>query len=108
MAMFEYLGEYPLQRGLPLVRSAQDPTKGIGANYVSRLVSGIMAEAGVKGTAHALRHTFVSRLVEDGVDVEVARQASGHATLATLSIYAKRHRADGPLRNAMEREGANA
>lgn len=41
-----------------------------------------------RASAHKLRHTFGTRLVEAGVDLLVIKDLLGHATVATTQIYA--------------------
>lgn len=39
-------------------------------------------------TSHTLRHTYVTRLVESGLDVKAVQELSGHATVnTTLGVY---------------------
>lgn len=38
---------------------------------------------------HCLRHTFVTRLLRAGVDIETTRQLAGHRNITTTQIYAK-------------------
>ncbi|CAA9891988.1 Integrase family protein [Candidatus Methylobacter favarea] len=40
---------------------------------------------------HDLRRTFVTRLLEQGVDVNTARQLAGHEQLQTTALYDRRH-----------------
>lgn len=60
-------------------------------NYLSTLVGRQMALAGVPETAHALRHTYATRLLRSGVDVRTVsarlRHAPNGAGLATTARY---------------------
>lgn len=40
---------------------------------------------------HDLRRTFVTRLLEQGVDVNTARQLAGHEQIQTTALYDRRH-----------------
>lgn len=109
-ALRTYLGEYPGDGVGPLIRTYRTPAEGpMSANYVSRLISQVMTESGVKDAArdgvsgHALRHTCLSDLLEGGADIEDVRAVAGHATLQSTSIYVKRRRATDRLRSVMER-----
>jgi excisionase family DNA binding protein len=49
---------------------------------------------------HDCRHTFISRLLEKGADVETVRSLAGHSSLAMVQRYA--HSQDGMKRKAVE------
>lgn len=55
---------------------------------------------------HDLRHTFGSRLVEKGADIETARSLLGHANIAVTQRYV--HSTDERLRLAVEKLAASS
>ena len=69
---------------------------GIGAQRISRLVSEWMDEAGIKVesrdgvSAHALRHTAASNLLDACGNVRTVQAFLGHASLATTERYLRR------------------
>jgi site-specific recombinase XerD len=79
----------------------------ITAPAVARLVNKLMRRTGVKGapgdgiTAHALRHTAASDVLDRCHDVRTVQGMLGHASLATTQIYLRRASL-GQLREAME------
>lgn len=94
-------------RAGPLVRSYRRPAWGIRPDTISGLVSGWMTAAGVKArahdgvSAHALRHTAASDVLDRSHDLRVVQEMLGHARLATTAVYLRR--ADSAkLREAME------
>lgn len=65
-----------------------------GANPVSQYVLGRtfraaarMAEITQPVTAHSLRHSYATRLLEYGIDTRVVQILLGHANIATTAIY---------------------
>jgi integrase/recombinase XerC len=105
-AIDSYLLDHPATSG-PLFRSYRDYGCGLDANYLSELVSRWMRAARVKHTsrdgrsAHALRHTAASDVLEQCNDLRVVQQMLGHQHLSTTSIYLRR--ADlSKMRTAME------
>ena len=67
--------------------------------YLANLVRQYLAEAGIPdASTHALRHTFAMHHVTKGTKLDVGRQALGHESLATTSVYV------GLPREVMDRE----
>lgn len=93
-----YLAEWPAAQG-PMFRSYRQPWRSLSADTVSHMVSGWMADAGVRRrrhdglSGHGLRHTFAQRLADQSGDIRDVQEALGHASLATTTVYMRRHRA---------------
>jgi site-specific recombinase XerD len=54
---------------------------------VSTVISAAMARAGVRGTAHQLRHWYGTELVRAGADIRVVQTLMRHASLSTTALY---------------------
>lgn len=54
---------------------------------ISGTIKDVMVRAGVKGSAHSLRHWFGTTLVDEGVDLRTAQELLRHQSLATTQIY---------------------
>lgn len=85
-AIGEYLSEHPAYAG-PLVRSYNDPYRGISPAYVSTLVARWIRAAGVEATAHALRHTAATDMLRSGAHLRDVQAALGHVSLSTTQRY---------------------
>lgn len=105
-AIDRYLRHYPAAAG-PLIRSYLVPGRPLSAGYISTRVSKLAARAGVHvsphdgWTAHGLRHTAATDVVDRGGDVRDVQTMLGHASLATSTIYIARSQA-AKLRDVME------
>lgn len=73
----------------PLIRSYNEPWKGISPAHVQHLVQGWLRLAGVRsGGGHGLRHTMATTLLRDcRADIRDVQMALGHATLQSTSVY---------------------
>lgn len=94
-----YLHDYPATAG-PLVRSYNFPQRGITPNHISVLVTAWMVDAHVRGSAHALRHTMASDMLDRGANIRDVQTALGHASLGTTQRYLRRSEGK-KLREAM-------
>ncbi|MBA2595109.1 MAG: tyrosine-type recombinase/integrase [Chloroflexia bacterium] len=73
--------------------------KPLGTRSIRNIVSKYLNEAGIPGAStHALRHTFAAHHVRKGTKLDVVRQALGHESLATTSVYV------GLAREVMDQE----
>jgi len=63
------------------------PTATPGA--ISQRVRAHMRRRGIAGSAHRLRHTYATRLLEATQDITAVQVALGHALLTTTQIYAQ-------------------
>jgi integrase/recombinase XerD len=94
-------------RAGPLVCDLHSARRPISAPAVARIVGNLMRRTGVKVaagdgiTAHALRHTAASDVLDRCNNVRTVQGMLGHASLATTQIYLRRASL-GQLRDAME------
>jgi site-specific recombinase XerD len=62
----------------------------LSARSISKIVSTVLASAGIEESAHALRHTLATRLVRDhGRDLALVADILGHADVKTTRRYAR-------------------
>lgn len=92
-------------RAGPLIRSKKWPDRGLTPHSLGELVSGWMADAGVKRapgdgkSGHALRHSTAHHMMDRGASVREVQHALGHATIRSTEVYLRGRVED--LRSAM-------
>lgn len=87
-ALVDYLADRRVRSG-PLIRSYNEPWKGISSAHVQHLVQGWLRHAGVaSGGGHGLRHTMATTLLREvGADIRDVQLALGHALLTSTQVY---------------------
>jgi integrase/recombinase XerD len=68
------------------------PSQRMNAQRIYGILKRRAREAGIATcTPHDLRRTFVTRLLEQGVDFNTTRQLAGHENIQTTVLYDRRH-----------------
>ena len=83
------------------------PISGTRLNNVKKAFNGVLTDADItRFTFHDLRHTFASRLVQAGVDLNTVRELMTHSDIKMTLIYA--HLTDENKSDAVDRAFAKA
>ena len=61
--------------------------KGFTESGLKRLVENISKTSGIKFSAHKLRHTFATLMLEGGCDIFSLSKMMGHSDIKTTTIY---------------------
>ena len=79
-----------------IIRSHKDRFRGVQPGTIGKRVTQLMRDAGIKRaaydgvSAHALRHTAASDVLDACDDLRVVQEMLGHQNLATTAIYLRR------------------
>lgn len=86
-----WLGPSALSPVLDWTRGRSGPMFGVSTATVYSIVREAAERAGLpRTTPHDLRRTFVTNLLDQGVDIATVQQMAGHADIQTTSRYDRR------------------
>jgi site-specific recombinase XerD len=89
-ALAEYLRD---ERGPSAYREvfleSRPPHRPLRAHSISVLIGNRLRQAGVKATAHQLRHSFAGALLETGVAFTTLQELLGHRNFTSTQVYTK-------------------
>lgn len=93
--VWESKGDEP--RGIPMTNQVREVLQrrtnfaGRDKSRIDKLWRGMRKAVGLPDEAkiHSLRHTFATRLCEQGVDIQVVQNLLGHKQITTTTLYAK-------------------
>jgi site-specific recombinase XerD len=81
-------------------RGASDPIRPADVKEISKRFGERLTKAGIAGASwHVLRHTFASRLLQNGIDIVTGSKLLGHSTIQTTMRYL--HLAKTAMREAV-------
>ncbi len=91
---FVWLRLYQLERGAapagqPVWLTLREPHRALSYDALRAVMARVNSLLGSNWTLHDLRHTFAIRALDGGVPMHEVQELLGHASLQTLTVYAK-------------------
>lgn len=99
----ELIGRENLSASHPLWFGRKKDSLGNPKKLISRSFEAIIKEARIKAglsqfvTSHSFRHTFITSLIRETKDIQIAADLAGHANLSTTLLYTHRSRDEKAL-----------
>lgn len=73
--------------GIYVFPSMKDMDKPISPDNINRTFYNIIKIAGIECSLHSLRHTHITRLLEQGVNIKTIQERAGHTQISTTMGY---------------------
>src|SRR5581483_11562878 len=92
LSLAEILQKYAQERGkmrrtCPEFFASSNHNMGLTTEGLRRLIGQIREASGIRFSAHRLRHTFASLMLEGGCDIYSLSRMLGHSDISTTTIY---------------------
>ena len=69
-------------------RNGRVASQPLTTNGLTGILAQLQHDAGIaRFTPHDMRRTFITRLLEQGVDINTVRQLAGHSDISTTTRY---------------------
>jgi integrase/recombinase XerD len=85
------IGARPKSKCRTLFLSHQSPHGPLCAGAVANYMTAAIRNAGIKGTAYWLRHTYAQNLLESGASIFEIKQMLGHDKIESTKVYLHVH-----------------